>query len=174
MHPANGIAGGAKCEIADHHSIHEKCNVESCTHSGLKREVWENQNGNGHSWDKEDGHLRHTQPGTTAMEHNADGTFTHSPAAPDVTATGACSVSSFESPVDSVKDGTQRISGLFNPPEDGEYTFSLAADDAGKLFFGTKVVRAPACTASTRVGPGLGSAGGVRLRCLSPCSGACG
>ena len=81
------FSGGAECAVADGHTLHEACNEEKCTHVGLKREVWENQNGHGHDWHKDDGALRHTQPESVAMELNADGTFKTKPAAPDVTVT---------------------------------------------------------------------------------------
>ena len=112
------------------------CNTEKCEHVGLKRSVWDDLNGKKAAWHDANGNLVHVQPG--ALDKGSEG-FAVKPTANKETTdpTLTCVLKhSFEAPVDTVSDGGQMVSGNFIAPTTGDYSFSLAADDGGILWFG--------------------------------------
>lgn len=145
------MSGGSTKHLrleVDQGPITEPCNVEECIAEGLVLAVWDNVNGLKSAWHAADGSLKHSMPG-------AD--LTTSPESHDTAPTTRCKLNSFEAPVDHVSDGGERVSGFFTPPSDGEYTFSLSADDGGKLYFGHNAdSAAPIATVGSFLGePGL-------------------
>ena len=68
-------------------------------------------------------------------------------------------VDRFEAPVDSVHDGAERVHGFFSPPVTGEYTFKLAADDAGRLYINPDGEEGAAAHVIAEVGNFLGRPG---------------
>eukprot|EP01050_Picozoa_sp_SAG11_P044526 SAG11_NODE_21705_length_420_cov_0.647975_1_plen_133_part_10 len=101
---------------------------------GLKLEVWENLYGHAERWTNRYGHLVHSQPDLYTDETNSTYTHNNNGTAPSLEPTSVFRVHSFEAPVDTVKDGAQRISGIFVVPVTGQYIFHLASDDAGMLY----------------------------------------
>jgi hypothetical protein len=68
---------------------------------------------------------------------SADGTYKLKPTALAAEPSFQCKLDkSFDSPVDSIEDGGEMVSGFFTPPDSGMYEFSLVADDGGILYFG--------------------------------------
>jgi hypothetical protein len=46
----------------------------------------------------------------------------------------------FEAPIDSVRDGGERLCDFLKAPASGSYTFSIASDDYGELWFGESTI----------------------------------
>ena len=138
--------GGVNCPASPES---QACNLGECItgQPGLLLEVWTNLYDREAAWTNADGRLVHTQPDLMTNSSNGSSTFSQqvqgsatepvmSPAIPAAKAepTAQLHTHSFEAPVDSVKDGAERLSGFFHVPFTGNYVFRLASDDAGRLY----------------------------------------
>ena len=113
------VRGGQKCPHPEGFAESAPCNPQACG-PRLTRSLWLDVHGKAAVWRNDNGHLKHFQPGATDM--SADGTYKLKPTTLAAEPSFQCKLDkSFDSPVDSIEDGGEMVSGFFTPPDSGMY-----------------------------------------------------